>query len=137
VPVPSFAPATRSEIDAGHEHGFVALQVWPQPDMLLSMAISSSDLRELARRGAAHRYRELQEEMAALVQHFPDLAFDRRSGSRRAGGAGAASDVRSTAADAIPPTARRRGMSAAARKAVSQRMKRYWAERRKSKADRN
>lgn len=38
----------------------------------------SSSLLELARRGAQHRYTELQAEIAALVRQFPDL----RSGAR-------------------------------------------------------
>ena len=58
------------------------------------------------------RLQELRAEEAAIRRAFPDLA-------------------------AKPPAAkrgrRRSRMSAAARKAVSQRMKKYWAERRKGK----
>ena len=42
------------------------------------MAKHSSSILELARRGAQHRYEELQEELASLVRQFPDL----RSGAR-------------------------------------------------------
>lgn len=84
----------------------------------------SSNILELARRGAEQRYAELKAEIAALTRDFPHL-------SGRARGARAAAD-----GEAV--TARRRGrrrkMSAAARKAVSDRMKKYWAARRSAKS---
>lgn len=64
---------------------------------------------------------ELQREEAAIRRAFPDL-FGRGRG-RRAAAPVAAGGPR-----------RRRGMSAAARKAVSIRMRKYWADRRKAKA---
>jgi hypothetical protein len=77
-------------------------------------------LRELARAGAEAALKELRAEIIAIERTFPELALaKRRREARRA--------VRNA-------TARTRRMSAAARKAVSQRMKRYWAERRKVKA---
>jgi hypothetical protein len=63
---------------------------------------------------------ELQREEAAIRRAFPDL-FGRGRGRRA--GAPVAAGAR-----------RRRGMSAAARKAVSIRMRKYWADRRKAKA---
>jgi hypothetical protein len=74
-------------------------------------------LRELAKAGAEAALKELQAEIIAIERTFPELALAKR---RRA--------VRKA-------TARTRRMSAAARKAVSERMKRYWAERRKAKAN--
>ena len=87
--------------------------------------IRPEQLRELARIGAAARVQELLQEEAAIRALFPDLFGGRRQ-ARDAGTDGAA-----------PGTTRRRRprMSAAARKAVSERMRRYWAERRKAKAE--
>ena len=86
-----------------------------------------SHLVDLARRGAKVRLRELAQEAKNLVDLFPDIrdSFDeddlplpfiiaRDSGSR------------------MKATARRKPMSAAAKKAASRRMKKYWAEKRKA-----
>ena len=78
------------------------------------------DLKFYARRGAEARLAELREEMNAIHAAFPDL---------RRGRPAAKADV---AAD-VPTRRRRKGMSATARKAVSDRMKKYWAARRKEK----
>ena len=79
------------------------------------------DLREYARQGAQARAVELQSELAEIYRAFPDL---RNAAIGRRGGA------------AVLPTGkrgrRRKGMTAAQRKAVSARMKKYWAARRKS-----
>ena len=79
--------------------------------------LNREQLQRLARLGALARLEELRREEAAIRRAFPDLM----GGRRRAGGNG---------------TGRRGGwsMSAAARRAVSLRMKRYWAARRKAKA---
>ena len=77
-------------------------------------------LRELARAGAETTLNRLRAEIIAIERTFPELALPRR---RR--------DARRVIAGAQRST---RQMSAAARKAVSQRMKRYWAERRKAQA---
>jgi hypothetical protein len=93
------------------------------------MAKHSSHILEMARKGAEHRYDELTAEIAALVKHFPHLAARTNRQLSQA-------VSRSRAAlEAEAPKARRRvrKMSAAARKAVSQRMKKYWAARRKTK----
>src|SRR5438874_2158813 len=94
------------------------------------MAKHSSHILEMARKGAEHRYAELQAEIAALVKHFPHVA-------RRAGRQLSTAVARGRAiAQAEAPKVRRRArkMSAAARRAVSARMKKYWAARRKQKA---
>jgi hypothetical protein len=82
--------------------------------------LSRQELRQLARLGAKARLEELRQEEAAIRRAFPDL-FGRSAGRQASGDSG--TGVRR----------RRRGMSAAGRKAVSERMKKYWAERRKSK----
>jgi hypothetical protein len=92
----------------------------------------SSSILDLARRGAEVRWNELQSELSDLFKAFPDLR-----------------NVRSTATAMIPQGHRglrtasndsangqktRRGkMSPAARRAVSSRMKKYWAARRREK----
>jgi hypothetical protein len=77
---------------------------------------SAEKLRALAARGAELAVKELKAEIIAIERAFPEL---RVSQLRRS--------LRQT-------TRRTRTMSAAARKVVSVRMKRYWAERRKAKA---
>jgi hypothetical protein len=83
--------------------------------------LKRNDLRMFARLGAKTRLEELRQEEAAIRRAFPDL-FTRGAGARAA------------AAPAGGGARRRRSrMSAAARKAVSERMRKYWAERRKAK----
>ncbi len=82
--------------------------------------LSTERLRELARTGAEHALNQLRAEIIAIERAFPELALTR---GRRA--------IRRSVKEA---TQRTRRMSAAARKAVSERMKKYWAERRKAKA---
>jgi hypothetical protein len=82
--------------------------------------LSQEQLRRLARLGAIARLEQLRQEEAAIRSEFPEL-FGR--GRRGETGNGEAAAPR-----------RRRAMSAAARKVVSERMRKYWAERRKSKA---
>jgi hypothetical protein len=85
--------------------------------------LNQEQLRRLARLGAVARLEQLRQEEAAIRAEFPEL-FGR---GRRDGAA--------AAAPAAPARARRqrRKMSAEGRKAVSERMRKYWAERRKSK----
>ncbi len=80
--------------------------------------LNTEQLRRLARLGAIARLEQLKQEEAAIRAEFPEL-FGR---GRRAG-----------VAEAAKPGRRRRRMSSAARKAVSERMRKYWAERRKAK----
>ena len=83
--------------------------------------LNQEQLRRLARLGAIARLDELKQEEAAIRKEFPELFGRGRksaSGKTSAGGAGG----------------RKRAMSAANRKAVSERMRKYWAERRKAKA---
>jgi len=73
-------------------------------------------MRRLARLGAEARILQIREEMQEIHREFPDL---RSSG---AAPNGALSRI----------TKKKRTMSAAQRKAVGARMKKYWAERRKA-----
>jgi hypothetical protein len=94
------------------------------------MAKHSADILKWARHGAEARWHELQAEAASLLKSFPHLRdnFDSdelpvrfiiKRGADRAAGTG---------------PRRRKPMSAAGKKAVSARMKKYWAERRKAGA---
>ena len=80
--------------------------------------LNQEQLRRLARLGAAARLEQLRQEEAAIRAEFPDL-FKRKGQAAANGEAGGGR--------------RRKAMSAAARKAVSERMRKYWAERRKGK----
>ena len=92
------------------------------------LAKHSNDILTWARRGAEARWTELQAEVAALVKAFPHLNSLSRSTQRAVGSA--ARNV----ADTVDPPRRRSKMTAAQRKAVSARMKKYWAARRKAKS---
>jgi hypothetical protein len=96
--------------------------------------LSRDDMHRLARLGAMRRLEELRREEAMIRASFPEL-FDDRAPRPSRGVRGAATDSRAAKSTAGPkPAARKRRVSAAARKAVSDRMKKYWAERRKAKA---
>ena len=91
-------------------------------------------LYELAKRGAEVRLRELVQEARNVIDLFPHLrdSYDNDELPlsfiiRRDGGPVARGSV-------AKRLRRRRRMSAGARKAVSVRMKRYWAQRRKAAA---
>jgi hypothetical protein len=83
----------------------------------------SSHILELAKRGAEHRYQELKAEIAALEKLFSHLRYG--------------SAVSPAIPDAMEkPTVRhrrRRKMSAAARKRISEAQKKRWAARRKAR----
>jgi hypothetical protein len=79
--------------------------------------LSAEHIRELALAGAAEALNKLRAEVVALERTFPELAT--KAGRRTVSAAA---------------RKRTRRMSAAGRKAVSARMKKYWAERRKAKA---
>ena len=82
--------------------------------------LSVQNLRDLARKGAEATLRELRAQIIAIERTFPELRLSR---GRRA--------LRRSMTTA---TKRTRRLSATARKAISRRMSRYWAERRKAKA---
>ena len=84
------------------------------------------DLREYARRGAETRVNELTSELEQIYRTFPELRRGAKKGTRGAAAAGAAVGVSTRR--------RRKPMTAAQKRAVSLRMKKYWAERRKAQA---
>ena len=84
--------------------------------------LSQEQLRRLARLGAIARLEQLRQEETAIRSEFPEL-FGR--GRREQVTNGQATTRRRR---------RRRAMSPAARKAVSERMRKYWADRRKVRA---
>lgn len=88
--------------------------------MAKTTRLSTERLRELARAGAETALKELRAEIIAIERTFPELALPRRR--------------RAVSRSLKEATNRTRKMSAAARKAVSERMTKYWAERRKARA---
>jgi hypothetical protein len=88
----------------------------------MAKGLGGSELRRLAQIGAQARLAELESERANLLSVFPGL--------RRTHGRAAAAP--STATPVTKRRRRRSNMSAAGRKAVSERMKKYWANRRAS-----
>jgi hypothetical protein len=89
--------------------------------------LTSAEMHRLARLGAAARLAQLEREIAALKRTFPGLR-PRPAPNPVQPGEGA---MRAGPAPAAPHRGRRSPMSAAERKAVSERMKRYWDARRK------
>ena len=87
---------------------------------------SSQELKRLALIGAQGRIEALRAEIASIVELFPELkdvaGISGRAGRGVKKAAGAAKGSRNW------------NMSSAQRKAVSARMKKYWAARRKEKA---
>jgi hypothetical protein len=83
-------------------------------------SLTTDRIRELARTGAEVTLKRLRAEIVAIERTFPELRLPQR---RRA--------LTQTIKEA---TTRTRRTSAAARLAISRRMKRYWAERRKAQA---
>jgi hypothetical protein len=90
------------------------------------MPRTPSHILELAKRGAEQRYHELQAEISALERVFSHLRY---------GAAVSPAMPDAVEEGSLPPSGKgRRRMSAAARKAASARMRRYWAAKRKAKA---
>jgi hypothetical protein len=87
------------------------------------MPRQSSHILELAKRGAEHRYQELKAELESLAKLFPHLP----------GHSGSLLSAPVETVKRAMRRRRRRKMSKAARKAVSDRMKKFWAARRKAK----
>lgn len=86
----------------------------------MAKGLDGHELRRLAQIGAQARLAELESERANLLSAFPGL--------RRTHVQAEASP--STATAVTKRRRRRSNMSAAGRKAVSERMKKYWANRR-------
>ena len=93
-------------------------------------------MRRLARLGAQRRLEEIRQEEANIRAAFPDLDDDRgvrrgRRGSKT--GRAAAAESADGATAQTGRRRRRKPMTAAQKRAVSERMKKYWAARRKAK----
>jgi len=84
-------------------------------------SLKPDQLRRLARLGAVARLEQLREEEAAIRSEFPELFGGRRGKAEK------------TPQERSAPK-RRSSMTAAQRREVSERMKKYWAERRKANA---
>jgi hypothetical protein len=82
--------------------------------------ITREKLRELARAGAAAALKTLRSEIIAIERTFPELALPSRRRALRRSVRRAASQTRK--------------VSAETRRMISERMKRYWAERRKARS---
>ena len=82
----------------------------------MAKKIGDSTLREFALVGARAKFAALQAELASLVATFPELARTR--------------GAKAVAAAPGGKRGRKKPMTAAERKAVSERMRKYWAERR-------
>lgn len=96
----------------------------------MAKELNKDDMRRFARLGAMRRLEDIRQEEAAIRAAFPELfrASAPEPAATRSRGRGKAT------AKAAPKARRRRStMSAEARKAVSERMKKYWAGRRKAK----
>jgi hypothetical protein len=92
------------------------------------MAKHQSLILEMARKGADHRHRELEAEIASLVKHFPHLGKSREGRGPEGRRAAAAAEV------SFPRAPRkRRRLSAAARKKISDAQKARWAKQKEKK----
>jgi hypothetical protein len=89
--------------------------------------MTKPQIQELARVGAQARLQALEDERRSLLALFPELKDARRDGRSANGAAPVAKAA---------PARRRKRMSAAARKALSERMSAYWAARRAAKTER-
>lgn len=97
--------------------------------------LSKDDLRRFARLGAMRRLEDIRREEAAIRSAFPEL-FE-GAAPRRAAAPAAPARAAKGAKKAAKAGRKRSNMSPAMRKAVSERMKKYWAGRRKAKAEKN
>ncbi len=93
--------------------------------------LSKEQLHRLARLGARARLAELETERRAILRAFPDLGAAARA-------AVGAESLALPSGDGAPAVSvkkpRRRKMTDAQRKAMSERMRQRWAERKKAQA---
>jgi hypothetical protein len=85
------------------------------------------DMKKLARIGAAARLKELQDDIAALKQAFPGLRV--LSVDVIEAPDGTEVEVERVAREVADGRRRRKPLTAAQKKAVSDRMRKYWAVR--------
>ena len=99
----------------------------PRPSRV--QQVEDAMLRIYAQAGAKVRLDEIRREMDAIYRTFPYLR-DGAVSHRRTRGAAPASGGDGQ----VPQRRKRRKLTAAERKAIGVRMKKYWAERRKAKS---
>ena len=85
--------------------------------------LSKDDMRRFARLGAMKRLEDIRREEASIRAAFPELFAGARSGPA----------LKTAKVEKAAKARKRSTMSPAMRKAVSERMKKYWAGRRKPK----
>jgi len=95
--------------------------------------LSKDDMRRLARLGAMRRLDDIRAEEAAIRKTFPELFSGARPAARVAKTAPAPVAAAKAAKAGTDKTRKPSTMSPAMRKVVSERMKKYWAGRRKAK----
>ncbi len=95
----------------------------------MATTLSQQELKRLAVLGAEARLSALRAEMDSIVRAFPELGQAGRGRGRRGAGNAAASAEGAANSKGRRPY----NMSESQRKAVSERMKKYWAARRKAK----
>ena len=97
----------------------------------MAKGLSAAEINKLARIGAAAKLAELERDIVALRRAFPGL---KPAASARGAGGEAAFEPKTKLTARVSKRGHRKPMSAAERKAVSERMKRYWEDKRKGKA---
>ena len=99
----------------------------------MAKELSKDDMRRFARLGAMRRLDDMRQEEAAIRAAFPELFSGARPAARRAATGGSPKAATPAGSAKTGRTRKRSNMSSAMRKAVSERMKKYWAGRRKAK----
>ena len=120
----------RTVLVAGHRLITILLDCNSKPGYDRDMPL---DMKAFANAGARSRLAELQAEMDAIRRAFPGLDGRANGRTPRTARRRVSSQATTDTAGAAPARGRK-PMSAAAKKAVSGRMKKYWAGRRKAKA---
>jgi hypothetical protein len=98
---------------------------------------NTDSFRQYALTGARLRLEDIREELQAIEQEFPELRQKRRGRPPRTQAASATGDATpghrsSGEAEPAKPHRRRRRLSAAARKAISEAQKRRWAKQKRA-----
>jgi hypothetical protein len=94
--------------------------------------LTREQLQRLARLGAHARLEELEAERRAILRAFPGLTAQAARQAGNGGHVGAERTGGTATAPAKKRARRRKKMSAEQRKAASERMRKFWADRRKA-----
>ena len=100
------------------------------------MAKSTDRFHEYARLGAAIRRSELVDEMRAIDKAFPELRFQKRTAALlKTSGSPATAEPAATEDEPVSRKRRkRRKLTSAEKKFISERMKKYWVARKKKES---